>query len=344
MKQTDERDIIFARCRYKPESANYKDYYERNPHKKEKDDSFRAVPFLGDENSTFFHSLYSNINDANFQFLADLHNLCDEEPVAKKMTVCKQDITKHIKGLLKFYGAGVVGITKAKKELYYSHYGRPENMYGKKVNAEYETAIVFACEMQEEMIFCAPRLPSSIAVTKGYVDAAVIGLQLAYYIRSMGYRAVNNMDGKYLLPLVPVAVNAGLGELGLNSMLITKEYGPRIRLGAVLTDLPLDYDEKNDFGLEGFCKICLRCKKSCPGKAILPNEEKYFSDDNCFTMWQNLGTDCGVCIAACPFSNHLPKDLIDGLKKDNGAKALLDYCDENMPRRPYIASNPEWLK
>lgn len=65
-----------------------------------------------------------------------------------------------------------------------------------------------------------------------------------------------------------VAVEAGLGTLGLNLMLLTQEYGPRVLLTAVLTSAQLELDPRMTTPL---ClgEECGRCLLACPGDAIL---------------------------------------------------------------------------
>lgn len=64
------------------------------------------------------------------------------------------------------------------------------------------------------------------------------------------------------------AVEAGLGTLGLNMMLLTPQFGPRVILTGMLTDLPLEPDvpigQELCPGLEG----CGRCAAICPEDAI----------------------------------------------------------------------------
>jgi len=62
-----------------------------------------------------------------------------------------------------------------------------------------------------------------------------------------------------------VAVEAGLGEIGLNRLLLTKKFGPRIRLGAVLTTARLKPDQRFT---EKICDKCGECIKACPAEAI----------------------------------------------------------------------------
>ncbi|HEV8676364.1 MAG TPA: hypothetical protein VGX21_20195 [Methylomirabilota bacterium] len=69
------------------------------------------------------------------------------------------------------------------------------------------------------------------------------------------------------LSLPHLAVEAGLGTLGLNLQLLTPEFGPRVILGAVVTQAPLEPDARRDAAL---ClgEACGRCLLACPGDAI----------------------------------------------------------------------------
>ncbi len=58
----------------------------------------------------------------------------------------------------------------------------------------------------------------------------------------------------------------GLGEIGYSMMLLTPEFGPRNRIGVVLTDLELEPDPI----YEGpqLCNRCMACVRDCPTGAI----------------------------------------------------------------------------
>lgn len=62
------------------------------------------------------------------------------------------------------------------------------------------------------------------------------------------------------------AREAGLGTLGLNNLLVTREFGPRVRLGCVLTTAPLlpTLPLKEDV-----CTGCKLCWEKCPSQAFL---------------------------------------------------------------------------
>lgn len=107
------------------------------------------------------------------------------------------------------------------------------------------------------------------------------------------------------------ATRAGLGWIGRNGLLITPEYGPRVRFATVLTDIALPVDEPIT---KSRCKGCRACVEACPAGALKgelwevgrPREE-LVDAERCHTwILQNYkeltgGTVCGICIQACPW-------------------------------------------
>ena len=353
MNKVDERDIMFSRMNLNKDWPEYKDYYSRNPDKLEIDEELRNLPLLGEEGSVTYNSINSPIVDATFQYLADIKKYAEGDVYPVQVELSPKDMTLKLKELSKFFGAKLVGITEMKDYHYYSHRGREKASYGDEINFPHKYGIVFAVEMDKDFINAAPNLPEAVAVVKGYLDTANIGMVLSYYIRSLGYDARNHMDGNYLVIAPLVAKDAGLGELGRHGLLITKEYGPRIRLGVVTTDLNLIADSEIDFGIQEFCNECGRCAKTCPGKCI-PKEEKHIINDElrwqinpeqCYKRWRSLGTDCGICLSNCPFSQDISLDLINEMKnfKEIREKILIDF-QEKYGVRPFNRELPEWIK
>ena len=122
-----------------------------------------------------------------------------------------------------------------------------------------------------------------------------------------------------LLPYKTVATRAGLGWIGKNALLVTRERGSAIRLASVLTDAPLSCAEPVNESHCGDCDVCLR---NCPGGAILgPNwsveksREEYYSvlacRKTCLQRTWNTKPGlslCGLCIVVCPFTKKAIRD------------------------------------
>ncbi|SCY69783.1 4Fe-4S double cluster binding domain-containing protein [Alkaliphilus peptidifermentans] len=122
-----------------------------------------------------------------------------------------------------------------------------------------------------------------------------------------------NKDGwkfKSLFPHRTAATRSGIGWIGKNCCLITEEFGPRVRLGTVLTDMELEYDQPIE---ESKCQNCNICVKSCPAMALkggtwkagMPRED-ILDPSLCSThmhkQYQSIGRGavCGICVKACP--------------------------------------------
>lgn len=353
LKRIDERDTMFARMSYRKGSSQYEEYYSRNRHLQKIDDEIREKPEICGEGTATYNPLNSPIAVANFKFLSDIHPFVEGNINPNRVKINPEEMTKKIKGLAKHYGAKLVGVAKMEDYHYYSHRGRKAESYGQEVKPEHPYGIVFAIEMDKEMINRAPQIAEVVEVSKTYVDAAVIGMLLSYYIRELGYDARNHMDGNYLVVAPLVARDADLGDIGRNGILITKQFGSRVRLGVVTTDMPLTTDERIDFGLEDFCKACKRCVRTCPGKAIPSEDPKdidgverwQIKQEDCYKMWRSIGTDCGICITSCPFSQGIDNELIEKMKDSKEViDKILKEHDEKHGIRPYIKDLPEWLK
>jgi epoxyqueuosine reductase QueG len=98
-----------------------------------------------------------------------------------------------------------------------------------------------------------------------------------------------------------VAALAGLGWLGRSNLLVTPQYGSRVRLVTVLTNMPLEADKR----LRKSCGTCRACVEICPAGAI-KTRQKDFDHQACyqqlghFAKKENIGYYiCGLCQKAC---------------------------------------------
>jgi ferredoxin len=308
----DERDIVFARTRLRPDSPEFIAYYEMRPENREIDDQFRKLPGLLSKDALFADPLVFAKAGASFGLTEAMREEVDG-PVAG---VVEEFSVEHASSMLKeaalTFGALDVGICSLNPCHVYSHVGRGAGPYGSPITLEHRNAIAFTVEMDHKIMRNAPKAPVVLESAQRYVQAAVIAIQLGNLIRSLGYPARAHIDGNYRVIAPLVARDAGLGEIGRMGILMTPKHGPRVRLGVVTTDMPLFPDGRQyDTTVLDFCRICLKCVENCPSRAIPHGDRieiegglRWRLDANrCYRYWRVTGADCGICMAVCPYSH-----------------------------------------
>ena len=355
LERLDERDIIFARVRYEEGSEEYKEYYSRHPELKATDDKIRGMPELCGPGSETYHVLNSPIAHASFDFLEDIRATAEGTVRSENEDVDPAVMTPRLKGLARYYGAVHTGITTVNQAHVYTHVGRGVGKYGDGIELDHTYALVFAVEMDRFMVGQAPGSTVIIESSTQYVRAAAIAIRIAYYIRSLGYPARAHIDSNYRIVVAPVAVEAGLGEIGRIGLLMTPYLGPRVRLGAVTTNMPLVTDTPVSFGAIDFCETCKKCAENCPSgaipmgdKRVVRGVEKWFvNQEACYTYWRKTGTDCAVCINVCPFSkpdSFVHNTVRFATKQSAGARRVAKWADDVFYGRfPRSKRKPEWM-
>lgn len=310
----DERDALFHRFyRLKPGSTEFEAYYHAHPEKIKIDDAIRSLPQLGNPGSKTYHPFVAPFHVAIFEVLEQMTRDLEWKPdpiESEKMNISSKEITERIKGFARYLGADLVGATKLNPAYVYSHIGRAPGNWGEAIELNHTHAIAIAVEMRHDMIRHAPESPTITESAFSYFENARIAMILAKYINLLGYDARAHVDGNYRVMCIPVAADAGLGELGRLGLLITPKFGPRVRLSVVTTNLPLEVDKPIWFGVQDFCSFCKKCATNCPSgsidlgeKKIYAGVEKWQSDqENCFRFWRKQGTDCAICVKVCPYS------------------------------------------
>ncbi len=94
-----------------------------------------------------------------------------------------------------------------------------------------------------------------------------------------------------MLHLRICAYLAGLGEIGYSKMLLTPEFGPRLRIGVILTEMEFEPDPIYDG--PKLCNKCMACVKNCPGKAISGTKTVKVTLAGHEVEWGEL--DCDAC-------------------------------------------------
>lgn len=358
MKKYDERETMFGRIALQKNTKEYKEFYKKNPSYKKKDDAVRGVTFRRNiRKSEKFKNLFLPLTGHNKLLISSIFNTSRDFKVAKNRQTLPKSFSKNIKEITKYYGATDVGIVKLSDYNYYSHLAGLSGAVGidnlnEVVKPRYQTAIVFTIKMDIDMMNRAPHYEELMTTEDAYLKVALTGSRLEMYLKSLGYKAESQNGEYYLLPLVPLAHDAGLGQIGMCNHIVTKENGNNVRLGAVLTTLELDYDSPIDYGLQEFCKKCALCLMNCPSKSITHKQRKVngrtfykFDDNKCYEVWTKMGTDCGTCIQACPLSQGVDLSKLEKMK-DNPEimDEIMEEHYEKHGRRNYTKEDLDIVK
>ncbi len=219
-----------------------------------------------------------------------------------------EDVTELIKDKARQLGYLEVGIAP---------YDYRYEYQSKKGFTSLPHAICLAYEQDYEPTQTIPSVDAEIVHSSTYRTQAAAGLELGNFIRSLGYRAHVIHSSDATGPVIPMFVEAGLGQLGACGYLLTPHQGNRCRLMMVTTDANITYDKPIDYGIHAFCQVCQVCVNRCPGRALmrdkiwwrgLEKNKLYFK--RCRpVMARYLG--CGICMKVCPIQKYGMKNVME---------------------------------
>jgi reductive dehalogenase len=240
-----------------------------------------------------------------------------------------QMITQNIKKIANYFGADKVGVCRLDRRWIYSHaykrleqQGRsyPDAIVGEsiplEIPEEFQYAVVMIANQDYNLIKYSPSMISSTSNYIAYTRLTNANNLLSAFVQNLGYKAVA-LPTHQIARHIPMAMLAGLGDIGRNGLLITPEFGPRVKITTMITNLPLIADSPIDFGVTEFCETCGRCAKVCPAQALpfgkrttKPNnasnsagELKWrVNAEKCAKYWVNGHRGCNTCVACCPFN------------------------------------------
>jgi epoxyqueuosine reductase len=176
-----------------------------------------------------------------------------------------------------------------------------------------------------------PIMPADYSLYGFHVYKAVsplldtIALRLSQEIERAGFNSLPIPTSQFRSPGKRISLFShklaahlsGLGWIGKNCLLITPEYGPRVRLATVLTDCEL----ASGLPIAGKCGSCRVCVDACPVSAITGMEfcesegiERRLDVDKCGKYRDGIDSGtrrgahvCALCLARCP--KGLPQNL-----------------------------------
>jgi len=234
----------------------------------------------------------------------------DREPMIMKSPAKTSRLVKKIAHEL---GSVLVGITRLNPDWVYKYPMRGRGFKKDEpveVPEHWEYAIVVGTPMSWDATLANPTYGTS---NDAYSKSRIVAFRLTSFIKTLGYAARPHTPGtSYDLMVPPILVDAGLGEQGRHSIVITPELGCNFRPAIVTTNLQLEPDKPIEFGVQDFCKTCKICAENCPSGAITRGEKEEVrgylryavSAEKCHNFWDsclgNMG--CRLCVAVCPYT------------------------------------------
>lgn len=247
-----------------------------------------------------------------FYHLKDAHSVDPNNPQYEFKT--PQEAATHVKRVAKIYKADDVGIAPFDDQWTYQENIEEFNELGFKP----KSVIVMLIKMNTDLMYLNPTMTGQAAPALAYSNMAEIGGKVAAFLSSLGYKSYAGGNDWGLS--VPYAIEAGLGEGNRFGLLTHPVFGPCCRIVKVYTELDMQRDYPITFGVKEFCKVCMKCADACPSQAVTRKNESFNEDLDksvdkkvkkwttdaitCFKFWDENRTDCGRCIAVCPYTKH----------------------------------------
>jgi len=191
----------------------------------------------------------------------------------------------------------------------------PENFRPRSIFPETRTVIVIGFPVSLPIVETSPsiyyhelyRTVNTLLDTNGY--------RISLFLNDEGFPSIwiprDGYGSISLLKEKPVAFFshrhaaflAGLGNFGVNNMLLTEKFGPRVRFASIFTAADIPPDPVLEKSL---CTKCMQCVDSCPVKALKGREypEGLTDKKACATrseaLYKRYISPCGLCIRVCP--------------------------------------------
>ncbi|MBC2581515.1 tRNA epoxyqueuosine(34) reductase QueG [Clostridium sp. DJ247] len=175
--------------------------------------------------------------------------------------------------------------------------------------------------------------------------------KICAYIESLGGEAIYFVDSNSL-PERYIAVQAGVGFLGKNNMIITEKYGSYVFLGEIITNIKVEIDEP----VKNKCGECNLCEKACPTGSIKggnnPNiclsyiTQKKDIEDHWFSKLSGRMFGCDTCQRVCPYNAQVQLSKLEQFKPfsfmENVELEELANIDKKTFKEKYAQTSCGW--
>jgi epoxyqueuosine reductase len=217
--------------------------------------------------------------------------------------------SKKVKEIFKSLGADLVGIAPIERFKDAPEGFRPTDIY-----RQCKSVLVFAKRLPLECLFVTNCVPYTHVNNVMIQEVNTLGIKASLMLEEQGIKAVpvpsddpyehwepERSYGCAILSLRHAGYLAGLGVLGRNTLLMNKDYGNMISIGAVLLDIELEGDPIAIY--EGCPPDCRLCIDSCPqgaldGKTV--NQQLCRPLSNYKTEKGYILKKCNLCRRICP--------------------------------------------
>ncbi len=219
--------------------------------------------------------------------------------------------SREIKTIARKLGADLCGIAPAGR-----FQGAPEGFHPTDIFGDCKSVVVFARRLPSRMLFAESPVPYTHANNLMAQECDRVALNLSLRLEEVGIGAVplpsddpyeyweaDNRYGRGVLSMRHAGRLAGFGALARNTLLVNRDLGNMIQLGAVLIDAQVDGDPPQEFDpCPPGCNLCI---ESCPkgaldGKTV---NQKACREISCFVNERGFVIKrCNICRSICPNS------------------------------------------
>lgn len=223
--------------------------------------------------------------------------------------------TSRLRYLLKEAGASLVGFANL-------------GCLSLKMTDEFPFGICFCLRYDDSVVDDLPNDDSWLRMSAQLRDRAKdISSTAKEFISSQGYRysTITSSISPYELPDLQeelpqktLATLSGLGWIGNSALLVTPEHGPRVRIGTLITDMPLSAGTPI---VDSSCGHCTACVDACPVKAVKGDlwssgimRSRLLDVKRCNEyLWSTKPTlgrkqTCAICLKVCPLGEKHKND------------------------------------